>query len=259
MAVADVAPYAPFADLQARLTDYAAQVDELREPSEVLDELHAVTTKRLPLSVLGAARFPLKSGDWGSIQLGRSVFLHRDVPQGWWEEYDALGRGKFRPTLFLARSSMASCTWTEVRRIFEPIGVDQWSYELALKYGMRDGFTCPVAGRWVVAFWSRRDLSSILTQPIRIMVFAAANFAALRLEQLAGPDVARIGSRAQLTPRELSVLRLVSTGNQCHDMAKALGLGEETIRSHLKKAQAKLGVRNRAHAVAEALRQNLIP
>ena len=59
--------------------------------------------------------------------------------------------------------------------------------------------------------------------------------------------------------RELSVLRLVSTGSQCHDMAKALGLGEETIRSHLKKAQAKLGVRNRAHAVAEALRQNLIP
>jgi DNA-binding CsgD family transcriptional regulator len=259
MAVADIAPLTTIADLQARLIEYAAHVGELRTPSDVLDELHAVTTRSLPLLVLGAARFPLKSADWASIQLGKSAFLHREVPEGWWEEYHALARGKFRPLLFLANSSMASCTWTEVRRMLEPIGVDRWSYELGLKYGMRDGLTCPVGGRWVVAFWSRRDLSNILTRQIRIVISAAAGLAALRLEQIAGPDAARIGSRAHLTPRELSVLRLVSMGGQCHDMAQSLGLGEETIRSHLKKAQAKLGVRNRAHAVAEALRQNLIP
>jgi LuxR family quorum sensing-dependent transcriptional regulator len=255
----DTATLTPFADLQARLIDYASRVDELRTPSDVLDELHAVTTKSLPLCVLGAARFPLKSADWGSIHLGKSVFVHKDVPEGWWKDYDSLARGKFQPLLFLAKSSMASCTWTEVKRMLEPIGIDRWADELALKYGMRDGLTCPVGGRWVVAFWSRKDLSNILTQPARIMIFAAASFAALRLEQLTGPDATRIGSRARLTPRELSVLRLVSTGNQCHDAAEALGLGEETIRSHLKKAQAKLGVRNRAHAVAEALRQSLIP
>jgi LuxR family quorum sensing-dependent transcriptional regulator len=91
------------------------------------------------------------------------------------------------------------------------------------------------------------------------MILAAANFAALRLEQLAGPDAGRIGSRARLTSRELAVLRLASTGGQIHDIAQALGLGEETVRSHLKKAQAKLGVRNRTHAACEALRQDLIP
>jgi DNA-binding CsgD family transcriptional regulator len=259
MAVADIASLKPSAELQARLIDYASHVGELRTPSDVLDELHAVTTRAMPLSVLGAARFPMKSGDWASNQLGKSAFLHRDVPEGWWEEYTALAPGKFRPLLFLAKSSMASCTWTEVKRMLEPIGVDRWSDELALKYGMRDGLTCPIGGRWVVAFWSRRDLSNILTAQMRISIFAAASFAALRLEQVVGPDAGRIGSRAHLTPRELSVLRLVSTGSQCHDAAQALGLGEETIRSHLKKAQAKLGVRNRAHAVAEALRQNLIP
>jgi DNA-binding CsgD family transcriptional regulator len=259
MALADIAPLKPFVDLQAMLIDYATRVDALRTPGDVLDELHGITTRGLPLNVLGAARFPLKSTDWEAIHLGKSVFLHKDVPQGWWEEYTALAPGKFHPLLFLAKSSMASCTWTEVKRMFEPIGVDRWSDELALKYGMRDGLTCPVGGRWVVAFWSRRDLSKILQERMRIALFAAASFAALRLEQLAGPDALRLGSRAHLTPRELSVLRLVSTGSQCHDAAKALGLGEETIRSHLKKAQAKLGVHNRAHAVAEALRQNLIP
>jgi DNA-binding CsgD family transcriptional regulator len=124
---------------------------------------------------------------------------------------------------------------------------------------MRDGLTCPVGGRWVVAFWSRRALGNVLMQPDRIMIFAAANFAALRLEQLTGPDAGRIGSRARLTCRELAVLRLVSTGAQTDRIAQALGLGEETVRSHLKKAQVKLGVRSRAHAACEAVRLNLIP
>jgi len=68
-----------------------------------------------------------------------------------------------------------------------------------------------------------------------------------------------VGSHGRLTPRELAVLRLVSTGAQARQAAQELGLGEETVRSHLKKAQSKLGVRNRAQAVAEALRQHLIP
>jgi DNA-binding CsgD family transcriptional regulator len=250
---------AVFADLQAKLIDYAGRVEDLPTPIDVLDELHVITTKCLPLSILGAARFPLMSTDWESIQLGKSIFLHKGVPKGWWDEYQAMARGKFRPILFLAMSSMASRTWTEVLRMLEPIGIDRWPHELALKHGMRDGLTCPVGGRWVVAFWSRRELSTILTLPVRILIFAAASFAALRLEQLAGPDPNRLGSRTRLTPREIAVLRLVSMGGQCHDIAQALGLGDETIRSHLKKAQTKLGVRNRAHAVAEALRQNLIP
>jgi DNA-binding CsgD family transcriptional regulator len=255
------APVAHFADLQARLVEYASRIGELGTPNDVLDALHPITTKSLPLRVLGAVRFPVRATGWSSVQLGKSVFLHEEVPDGWWEEHTALSPGRFSPHLFLARarSSLASYTSTEVQRMFEPVGIDRWSYELALKYGMRDGLTCPVGGRWAVAFWSHRVLSNILTQPCRIMIFAAANFAALRLEQLAGPDVNRIGPCARLTSRELAVLRLVSTGRQTRGIALALDLGEETIRSHLKKAEAKLGLHNRTHAACEALRQALIP
>ena len=76
------------------MIDYASRVEQLRSPDEVLDELHAITTKCLALSVLGAARFPLKPGDWEYIQLGKSIFLHRDAPKGWWEEYQAIAQGK---------------------------------------------------------------------------------------------------------------------------------------------------------------------
>ena len=88
------------ADLQTRLIGYASRVEDLRTPTEVLDDLCAITTSGLPLSVLGAVRLPLKSNDWESIQLGKSMFLHRDVPKGWWEEYGTVAQGKFRPQLF---------------------------------------------------------------------------------------------------------------------------------------------------------------
>ena len=75
--------------------------------------------------------------------------------------------------------------------MLEPIGIDRWADELALKYGMRDSFTCPVGGRWLIAFWSKRDLSNVLTPASRILLQAASSFAAERLEHLAGPDVKR--------------------------------------------------------------------
>jgi len=247
---------ADFADLHAQLIGYADHVEEQRSPDQVLNELHAITTRHL--QVMGAARFPLKSGDWESVQIGKSAFLHESVPEGWWEEYSALARGRFQPLLFLAATSMAKHTWTEVRRMFQPIGVDKWSYDLAFKHGMRDGLTCPVGGRWVISFWSRKELSSIVTRPTRVMICAAVSFAALRLDQLVDPDPNMVGSHTHLTPRELAVLRLVSAGAQLRQAAQELGLGEETVRSHLKKAQSKPGVRNRAQAIAEALRQHLI-
>ena len=40
--------------------------------------------------------------------------------------------------------TLAPYTWTESRRMLEPLGIDRWPYELALKYGMRDGLMCPV-------------------------------------------------------------------------------------------------------------------
>jgi LuxR family quorum sensing-dependent transcriptional regulator len=246
-------------NLQTDLAGFADSVCELRSPNDVLDALHGITTRHLPLPVMGAARLPLRSGEWSSIRIGRTVFLHRSVPQEWWQEYETLAGARFRPIMYLAASSMAMHTWGEVRRMLQPIGIDKWIYDLALKHGMRDGLSCPVGGRWVVGFWSRRDLANIVTRPVKIMLCGAASFAALRLEQIVDADPKRIGAHVRLTPRELAVLRLVSTGVQFREVAQELELGEETIRSHLKKAQSKLGARNRTQAVAEAMRRNLIP
>ena len=55
------------------------------------------------------------------------------------------------------------------------------------------------------------------------------------------------------------MLRNLSCGRRVTEIATLLGLGQETIRTHLKKAQAKLEVRTQSHAVAEAMQQGCFP
>ena len=241
------------------LTDFTDRVTDCDSPSDVLDTLDALASSYLPLSVLGAARIPLKVSDWRSRQLGKDIFLHSSAPDGWWDEYVAMTSTEYDAGAMLARSSLMGCTWTETMQMLDPIGIDRWPYEMSLKYGIRDAFICSVGRRWLVCYWSRKVLSNALTQPLRIVLFATASFAALRLQQLVGPDPGSLEPRAAITPRELAVLRLVSTGRRSEEIAKLLGIGEETVRSHLKKVQRKLGVHNRTHAVAEAIRQQLVP
>ena len=126
------------------------------------------------------------------------------------------------------------------------------------RHGMRDGFICQVGGRWLVMYWSRKPLSKAVTPAVRVAIYAAASYAAMRLEQLVGAASGRVSATALLTPRELAVLRLASLGKPAKEIAKYLKLGEETVRTHATKAQTKLNARNRTHAVAEAIRQHLL-
>jgi DNA-binding CsgD family transcriptional regulator len=245
--------------LRSNLLDYTAEVGRYTTPASILDALDETIIKDTSLMVLGARRYGINLHERDELTIGRNIFIHKSVPSGWWDEYQALSQRTDNPIVALARGSLAPFTWTECLRMFTPIGVDRWAYELALKYGMRDGLACPVGSRWVVVYWSRRVLGDTLSPQLRALLFLAASFAAIRLEQVVEPDPKRLGRLVSLTPRELSVLRLASNGHRTRRIAQLLGLGEETVRSHIKKAQVKLGVKDRLHAVAEALRRQLIP
>jgi LuxR family quorum sensing-dependent transcriptional regulator len=139
----------------------------------------------------------------------------------------------------------------------EPIGVDRWAIELNLKHGIRDLFGCPMGGRWIFVYWSPKIMQ--LPQDQRALLYLGAAFATTQLQKLAPPFTGRLGKGAGLTPRELSVLRSLSLGYRVAEISRDLGLGKETVRSHIKKAQTKLNVRNPMHAVAQAMRMRLIP
>jgi DNA-binding NarL/FixJ family response regulator len=61
-----------------------------------------------------------------------------------------------------------------------------------------------------------------------------------------------------LTPRELTVLRLVADGYSTSEIAGRLAYSERTIKNALHDLTSRLQLRNRSHAVAFALREGLI-
>jgi len=92
---------------------------------------------------------------------------------------------------------------------------------------------------------------------------AQATFEALS----AAPDLAAVGALARrsgrrsvpggLTAREVDVLRRVAGGLSNHHIAVDLGVSDHTVRRHLQKFFAKLGVSSRAAATAYAVRHDL--
>ena len=66
------------------------------------------------------------------------------------------------------------------------------------------------------------------------------------------------GKMAALTQRERDVLRLLADGLSNEEIGKELFISPETVRTHVRKAMAKLDADTRTQAVATALRQSLI-
>ena len=73
-----------------------------------------------------------------------------------------------------------------------------------------------------------------------------------------GREQLPLAGDAELTPRELDVLRLIAGGGSTCSAARDLHMGPTTVKTHLRNAGAKLGTRGRAAAVAKAATLGLL-
>jgi two-component system, NarL family, response regulator LiaR len=91
----------------------------------------------------------------------------------------------------------------------------------------------------------------------------AAVRAVARGKTYVDPAVANLGMEHDgpveaLTTREAEVLRHLVSGRANREIARALDIGEETVKSHVSHVLAKLQVESRAQAIAEALRRRWV-
>jgi DNA-binding NarL/FixJ family response regulator len=92
-------------------------------------------------------------------------------------------------------------------------------------------------------------------------VRAAANGEAVLAPSVAARLMSRVrtpGPQEPLSSRELEVLELVAAGNTNREAAARLFISEATVKTHLLHIYEKLGVSDRAAAVAEAFNRGLL-
>ena len=61
-----------------------------------------------------------------------------------------------------------------------------------------------------------------------------------------------------LTPREIGVLRQLALGRSNKEIADALSIGDETVKTHVGNVLSKLQAENRAQAIVQALKRGLV-
>jgi two-component system nitrate/nitrite response regulator NarL len=76
--------------------------------------------------------------------------------------------------------------------------------------------------------------------------------------QIVLPGLPERAAEAVLTTRETEILRLIADGQSAPEIAAELAVSAATVKSHLQHTYEKLGVSDRAAAVAQAIRRGLL-
>ena len=79
-----------------------------------------------------------------------------------------------------------------------------------------------------------------------------------RIQADVAADMAMHTADAALTGREIQVLQLVGSGYANKAISAKLDINEETTKTHIKNILAKLGARDRTHAVSLGLKRGII-
>jgi DNA-binding CsgD family transcriptional regulator len=91
------------------------------------------------------------------------------------------------------------------------------------------------------------------THPLRMAAVAVRAHRRVRRRLVVRHDPDR-----PITDRQLQLLHLLAQGNTAQESAKALYVGVDTVKTHLRRLYQRLGARDRGHAVAIGFRTGLL-
>jgi DNA-binding NarL/FixJ family response regulator len=100
---------------------------------------------------------------------------------------------------------------------------------------------------------------TVLAPPVAARLVSRLRSPATNSGPTSGAASGPSGTTNPLTPREVEVLQAVSRGLSNAEIGRALFIGEATVKTHLLRAFAKLGVDDRTRAVTAAMERGILP
>jgi two-component system, NarL family, nitrate/nitrite response regulator NarL len=111
------------------------------------------------------------------------------------------------------------------------------------------------AGAYLSKESTRREIFDAVMTVSRGQAYVPPSLQTALAEQI---QLREVVERPVLSPRELEILRLTADGRSAPEIAGELHLSPATVKTHMQNLYEKLGVSDRAAAVAEAMRRGLI-
>ncbi|MDP3458962.1 MAG: LuxR family transcriptional regulator [Hyphomonas sp.] len=160
------------------------------------------------------------------------------------------------PIAICALRSKRPFTWAEARAHASRMG--RRVVDLVHDYGITDGMMFPmhalqsVSGGVSLGGSRKTDLSATQVRELEIVCSTAY----YHLEAMLGPFPYQ--KLAELTRRETECVQFAAAGKSNWEIAKILGIEEDTVKKTMQRAGTKLQAVNRAHIVAVAIAKHQI-
>ncbi|WP_432069308.1 response regulator [Streptomyces sp. AA1529] len=172
--------------------------------------------------------------------------------------------GQLRPDIVVMDVRMPVLDGIEATRLLAGAGVPQPVKVLVVTTFNLDRYVYEALRAGASGFLLKEAPPAQLLHGIRTVATGAALLDPEVTRRLVGRYAARIrptedpSHNSSLTRRELEVLRLIADGLSNHEIAAALQLSQETVKTFVSRILTKLDLRDRVQAVVYAYRQGLV-
>lgn len=178
----------------------------------------------------------------------------------WPEELKALRRHQMAalhdPVAYCALRSKRPFTWATARAHASQMG--KRMVDMVSDFGMKDGLMFPMHALESISGGVSLGGSQTVSLPVSEIkeLEMVCQTAYYHLEAMLGPFPYQ--KLAELTSRECQCVQLAAAGKSNWEIARILGIEEDTVKKTMRRASDKLGAVNRANAVALAIAKNQI-
>lgn len=186
-------------------------------------------------------------------------------PPGWRKHYVEKKYGSIDPLRRMLAVTQRPFRWRDAIAAFKDDPQEKKTLRLlrdAAKNGLHDGYMLPIYGRTGLIGTMNIAGDAVDLSPAEICLFdAVARKSLWRLLELRGAAAElekRTALEADLTQRQLEVLRLLSDGMTSHEIAKSLEISSHTVDWYINIIQEKFNARNRQHVIAMSFRAGLV-